>query len=201
MTTSIIPFRLILVSQLWINLPLPLMVDPACIKEPATPQIWFQLPFLLPLKNLLVLWPPLLILHNPFSYLLMILTPHHAIKKYEPYRGRVKIGYCSRKHDEKICYKKTRLYCSTWFDKDKKLYYCHFFLGIIQRRGLSSWKINIVWTKDSVGWFVCLPSILYFTCWNRFCDCFLPVPLITPCSNTYFCSDWNFDLALFLLTV
>ena len=29
----------------------------------------------------------------------------HAMKKYEPYRGRVKIGYCSRKYDKKYATK------------------------------------------------------------------------------------------------
>ena len=53
-------------------------------------------------------------------------NPHHAMNKYEPYRGRVKIGYLSRKREQK-CYKKTRFYGSTCSDKDKKLYYCHGF--------------------------------------------------------------------------
>ena len=34
-----------------------------------------------------------------------------------------------------------------------------------------------------------------------FCAFFLPVPLITPCNITNFCSDWLFDIVLFLLTV
>ena len=37
-------------------------------------------------------------------------NPTYAMKKYEPYRGRVKIGYCYRKHDEKRYYKKGRFY-------------------------------------------------------------------------------------------
>ena len=49
----------------------------------------------------------------------------HAMNKYDPYCGRTKIGYWYRKHDEIKCYKKTRLFCSTCFDKDKKFYYCH----------------------------------------------------------------------------
>ena len=34
-------------------------------------------------------------------------NPHHAINKYNPDRGRVKIGYCSRQHSGKICCKKS----------------------------------------------------------------------------------------------
>ena len=42
----------------------------------------------------------------------------HAMKKYEPYCGRVKIGYFSMKRDKK---RKTRLCCSKFSDKDKNL--------------------------------------------------------------------------------
>ena len=34
------------------------------------------------------------------------------------------------------------------------------FTGIIQRRGLAFWNINMLWYKDSVDCCVCLPSIL-----------------------------------------
>ena len=70
-TASIIPLQINLVYQLWIYLPLPSTIDPAGIKEPAIPQIFSQLPYLLPLKIILVILPPLLIRH--ISYLLMIL--------------------------------------------------------------------------------------------------------------------------------
>ena len=53
--------------------------------------------------------------------------PPHAIMKYESYHDRVRGGYCCRKQDEKICYKKARLYCSTLSNKDKKVYYCSGF--------------------------------------------------------------------------
>ena len=42
---------------------------------------------------------------------------HHTTKKDDPYRGRVKSGYYSRKHDEIRCYTKTRLYCSPCSNK------------------------------------------------------------------------------------
>ena len=34
----------------------------------------------------------------------------HYMNKYELYHGRVKVGYCCRKHDEKICNKNMGLY-------------------------------------------------------------------------------------------
>ena len=46
---------MIVVAQILIYLPLPFMIDPARIKEPAIPHICFQLLFLLPLKIMLVL--------------------------------------------------------------------------------------------------------------------------------------------------
>ena len=52
-------------------------------------------------------------------------NPTHARMKDESYCIRAKIGYCCREHDDKICYKKTRFYCSMCSDKDKKFYYCH----------------------------------------------------------------------------
>ena len=69
---------------------------------------------------------------HSYSTQLLLLTyycpnPHHTMKKCSPYHGRVKIGYCSRKLDETICYKKTRFCCSTLSDKDNKLYYCPVF--------------------------------------------------------------------------
>ena len=72
-TDSIIPFRVILVYQLWIYLPLPLMIDTDCIKEPVLPHIWFQIQYMLPLKTMLLIWLPFLICHNSFYYLMMIL--------------------------------------------------------------------------------------------------------------------------------
>ena len=74
MTNSIIPLQIILVSKIWIYLPSPLMIDPDRIKEHAIPLIWYQLPSLLPLQILLLLWLPLMIWRNSLCYLLMILN-------------------------------------------------------------------------------------------------------------------------------
>ena len=67
MTDSIITLHLILVAHILIYFPLPLMIDPDRIKDPAIPQISFQLPSLLPLKILVVILPPLIIRHDSLS--------------------------------------------------------------------------------------------------------------------------------------
>ena len=43
----------------------------------------------------------------------------HSMNKYEPYHGRVKRGYLSRKNDGKICHENMRFYCSMCSDKEK----------------------------------------------------------------------------------
>ena len=59
---------------------------------------------------------------SPLHLVLTSDYPNHsyAMTKYWPYRGRVKIEYCSRKGDEKNA--KSSFYCSTFSGKDKKLY-------------------------------------------------------------------------------
>ena len=57
-------------------------------------------------------------LTTPYDFLRLLLLPSnytnhpHEIKKDYPHHGRAKEVYCSRKHNAKICYKKTRFYCS-----------------------------------------------------------------------------------------
>ena len=58
-------------------------------------------------------------------------NPTNAIKKDDPYHGRVKIGYCSRKHDGNVCYKNTWSYLSKSSDKEKKIYTIMGFTGMI----------------------------------------------------------------------
>ena len=53
-----------------------------------------------------------------------------VMKKGVPFLGRVKIGYCYGENDQNICYKKTRFYCSICSNKNKKIYYCHWFSRI-----------------------------------------------------------------------
>ena len=54
----------------------------------------------------------------------------HVLKKGLPVNGRVHRGYCCRIHGRSRCYKKTRFYCSTCSDEDKKFYYCQGFSSI-----------------------------------------------------------------------
>ena len=74
MTASIIPLHLILADQIYIYLPSPLMIDPASRKDPDTPLNCSQLPSLLRMKIMLVIWPPLLIFHISFLLLILILS-------------------------------------------------------------------------------------------------------------------------------
>ena len=106
MTASIIPLQMNLVHQIWIYLPLPLMINSTNIKKTIIPHICIQIPSMLHLKTLLAILLPLLILLYYSSYLLMILNLPPKMNKYEPYRGRVKRGYWSREHYEKYATKR-----------------------------------------------------------------------------------------------
>ena len=54
----------------------------------------------------------------------------HVMKKCSHLQGRADRGYCCIKHGKKICYKKTRFYCSTCSDNNRKMYYCCVFSSI-----------------------------------------------------------------------
>ena len=128
-------------------------------------------------------------------------TTLHILKKYVPLKVRAKIEYCWRKHGQIICYKNTRFYCSTLSDQDKRFYYCYGFSSISSKT--RTWFLEHQhYMSQLFGWLLCLSSfdpLLYLL--NLFFDCFLPVPLITPCNIPYGCSGWLFDLVLFLLIV
>ena len=49
----------------------------------------------------------------------------YVMKKYVPFLGRVKRLYYCSKHDQNICLKNKRLYCSTCSDKNNKFHCCH----------------------------------------------------------------------------
>ena len=124
----------------------------------------------------------------------------HAINKYDSNHGRVKIGYCYSKHDEIIFYQKTRFYWFTCSEKDKKFYYCHGFSRI--NLETSNWFMEHQSCMEQMfSLLLCLypfNTLIYLL--NSFCSGFLPIPLITPCSNPCVWSDWNFDL-VFIFTV
>ena len=90
------------------------------------------------------------------------------MKKYVPFLGRANIGYFSRKHGQIRCYKKMRFYRFTWSDKKDKTYYCNDFSRIISETRTCFLEHQHSMSQFSVDCFVCLPYILYFTCWNVF---------------------------------
>ena len=61
------------------------------------------------------------------------------------------------------------------------------FPGLIQRKVLSSWNINVLCHNVSVDCFVCLPSILYFTCWTRFVLVFFLFHWSPSCIIIFYC--------------
>ena len=152
---------------------------------------------MLPLKNMLVIWPPLMICHDSLSYLLIILTiaiPWINMRlTLEGWKEDTSQGNMMRKDATKI---RSSISPGALINTINVVTVLGF-LWLIQRRGLASCNINILWNRYSVDWCVCLTSILYFTCLTSICDCFIPVPLITPCSNPYILSGWNFELVLF----
>ena len=103
-TASIIPLQMILVSQLCIYLPSPLMIDPPLHKRSQYTPDMLLAAIYFPSEN----------------YLSNLTTPSdspdilptydtntlHVMKKYEPYRGRDKIWYCCRKHGQKYATKR-----------------------------------------------------------------------------------------------
>ena len=82
-----------------------------------------------------------------FAYRISFPSPTELfdMKKDISTHGRVKIGYYYRRRDGKICYKKFRLYCSTFSNKDIKLYYCNRFNRNNLAMGDFSLDITIVW--------------------------------------------------------
>ena len=121
MMASIIPYQLIVLSHILIHPILPLVIDPACIKYPNIP------PDLLPSVISIASENSVNTFNTPSnSQKLLLLNSDdpnntHVMNKDEPYSGRVKRGYCSRKFDKKYA-KKTRFYSSMCSDKDKKIY-------------------------------------------------------------------------------
>ena len=106
-----------------LNLP-PITIGdrPSSQKRARYTQIWFHIPSMLPLKTLLVIWPPLLIFHNSLSYLLIIRTIAMPWRNMSPTMAGCKEDTALGNTMKNICYKNTRFYCSMWSDKDKKMY-------------------------------------------------------------------------------
>ena len=123
------------------------------------------------------------------------------MKKYVPLQGRFSIGYLCRKHGQKTCYKKTRFYWSTCYDKKKKFYYCHGFYRISSETN-NCFLEHQHSMSQFFSWSLCLSpfhNLLYLL--NLFGACFILVTLITPCNMPHIWSDWLFHIVLFLLSV
>ena len=137
--------------------------------------------------------PDILPTHDPTSI--------HVLKKDVILKGVVNRGYFCSKHGRIRCYKNTRLYFSTWSDQDNRFYYCHGF-SMISSETRTCFLEHQYSTSQCFGWLLCLyPFYPLFYLLNLFCAYSLPVPLITTFNIPYFCSDWLFDLVLFLLNV
>ena len=123
-------------------------------------------------------------------------TQHTTMSDY-PLHISIKIVYCSRFHDGKICYKKSSHHCSV-FSINKGLYYCH--VPVIMVSQLRTCFIQNHHCIDifTVDWCVCLPSFHYSTCWTHFCAWFIPDFLFPHSSNYSVCCDWCIHLVLFL---
>ena len=141
--------------------------------------------------SLVELLPPLLIHHGSSSYLLVILTHLHEMKKDDPYRGKFKIVYCFIKHDKKHA-KKMMFYSSKCSDKN----------SAIHSKKKTFFMEHQHCMEEGFSWLVCLSPINCLPYLLKlFRGFFIPVTLITPWSIPYVCSNWNFDLVLFLLIV
>ena len=128
MTVSIIHLQLIVVAQLCIHLPSPLMIDPPLHKRSQyAPNM---LPYTISVASEKYVsnfttpsdLPDILPTYVPKTL--------HVRKKDLPVKGLVHRGYCCGKHVQIRCYKKTRFYCSTCSYEDNKFYYCQGFSRI-----------------------------------------------------------------------
>ena len=128
MTDSIINLQLIVLAQICIHLPSSLMIDPPPYKRDQYAPNMFPAAISVASEN------SVSTLTTPSDSPDILPTDGtktiHVLKKDLPVKARVHIGYCCRKHGRKIYYKKTRFYCSTCSDEDKKFYYCQGFSNI-----------------------------------------------------------------------
>ena len=124
MTDSIIPFKLILSTQLWLFLPFVSMIVPAWAKYLILPLIRLNPKFNLLTENMLLLWPPVPNTHNFWDQIMIIMTLTISSWGTTLYVKGQKRGYWCRFHGGKICYKQLRFYCST-FSINKRTYNFH----------------------------------------------------------------------------
>ena len=162
MIASIIPSKLIVVSQIWISLTFELMIIPVWTKLPGIPLIHFQMPFVLLTETLLLCWPLLPTLHNILNQIIIILTlniPSWVTTLARAGRKEDTVtGFTIRKMLQKM-----RSYCSVC-SINKRVYYFHVpvVLG-------SQWMTVFIEHHHfiyicSVDWCIYLPSLQQFTC-------------------------------------
>ena len=122
----------------------------------------------------------------------------HVVKKYMPLRFRLNVGYCCRKYGRKYATKRQGSIAPHALIKTRYFILFIGFPGLFQRQGLASWNINILCHNVLFDCCVCLPSILYFTCWTCFVLVFFlfhwSLPLIYHMSDIidYFILYWVF---------
>ena len=109
----------------------------------------------------------------------------YVIIEYEPYRGRVKRGYLSRKHDKKYASEIQGSIAPRALIKKRNFIIVMVFPVLIKRQGLASWNINILCQNLSADCCVLSPfhPLLYLL--KLFCVFFHPVTRITPCNIPY----------------
>ena len=106
-----------------LNLP-PITID----NSPRLHKRYHYTPYLLPAAISVASENYVSTLTAPYYLPQILLLPYNDtntpqnMNEDEPYHGRVKIVYCSSKHDEKGYYKKTRFYWSMCSDKGRKFY-------------------------------------------------------------------------------
>ena len=157
MTASIIPLQMNLVAHIWIHIPLPLMIDHTRIKEPAIPHICSQIPSLLPLKIILLLWLPLLIIH--IYFLLMILILSMSWRNICLYLVGLKEGTAVGNMIKKYATKKQGYIAPHALIRARNFMIVMVFPGLIQRQVFYSWNINIIYHNFSFDSCVFLPPI------------------------------------------
>ena len=147
-------------AQLWIHLPLTLMIEPACIKYPTIPQICSQMPYLLHIKIILVIWSPLMICHISFLLMTRILFTIW-IKMWLSlvwWKEDTAVGNIY----QIIFYKNTRLYFSACSDKNNKwYYYCGFSRINSETRTCFLEHKHSMW--QFFTWLLCFVSLPSFT--------------------------------------
>ena len=88
----------------------------------------------------------------------------HVIKIDLPVLGRRQRGYCCRIYNKKDATKRHGSIVPHALIRTWNFIIVMVFTGLIQRKGIASWNINVLCQNVPVDCCVYLPSILYFTC-------------------------------------